>query len=329
MPCRKSSPPKATRQAFGEELARLGEDHPELVVLDADLGKSTMTGEFMRRFPERYFDLGVAEHNMLGVAAGLALCGKTPVVTSFACFLSGRLETIRVAVAYNRANVKMAGTHAGLGVGPDGASHMALEDLAALRAVPRLTILQPADEIETRQAVEWMIRREGPVYIRLTRQKLPAVHKPGYRFRVSVADTVYEPARKPRVGPRRTAKARVQATVFATGATVHHAVAAAKGLVSRGFAVRAVNAGTIKPFDDEAALYAAARSQRIVTVEDHNIVGGLGSAVCEALAGRRERCPVVRLGTRDFGESGEGEELYDKYGLTAGHIMEACLRNVW
>lgn len=312
--------PKATRQAFGEALARLGETHPELVVLDADLSKSTMTMAFAKKFPRRHFEFGIAESNMVGAAAGMALCGKVPVVTSFACFLVGRLETIRVSVAYNRTNVKLAGTHAGLGIGEDGTSQMGLEDLAALRSLPGMVVLQPADEAETRQAVEWMIEHSGPVYIRLTRQKTPDVHAAGYRFRVGVADVVYEPARKE--------GAKLQASLFASGGTVGEAVAAAKDLSSRGFAVRVVNFGTIMPIDEDAVARAAAQSQRIVTVEDHNVIGGLGSAVCEAASRRGTGIPVLRLGTRDFGESGTGEELYAKYGLCAAHIAEACLRNL-
>lgn len=310
---------KATRQAFGEALAELGARHPEVVVLDADLGKSTMTGQFMKRFPDRYFQLGIAEQNMIGVGAGMALCGKTAVVSSFACFLIGRVETIRVAVAYNRTNVKLVGTHAGLGIGEDGTSQMGLEDVGAMRSLPHMTILQPADELETRQAVEWMLAHPGPVYLRLTRQKVADVHKAGYRFQVGVADVVYEPEKAPK---------RLQATVFASGGTVEHAVGAARDLAGRGFAVRVVNAGTLKPFDAAAVARAARESQRIVTAEDHNYVGGLGSAVCEALAEQGLACPVVRIGARDFGESAPGEELYRKYGLSSEHIAEACLRNL-
>lgn len=310
---------KASRKAFGEAIALLGKRHPQMVVLDADLSKSTMTGDFAGRFPRRHLEMGIAEHNMLGVAAGLALCGKVPVVTSFAAFLVTRLETIRMAIAYNRANVKIVGTHAGLGIGPDGATQMGLEDVGAMRALPNVAILQPADEIETRQAVAWMLRHRGPVYLRLTRQKLPDVHASGWKFRLGVADPVFEPRRR---------KGRLQAVVFATGGTVSHAVDAARSLDTRGFRVRVLNAGTLKPFDDEAAARAAARSQRIVTVEDHSRIGGLGSAVCEALASRGLACPVVRLGARDFGESGSGAELYDKHGISADHIAEACVRNI-
>ncbi len=310
---------KATRQSFGEALARLGETHPELVVLDADLSKSTMTTMFAKKFPRRHFEFGIAESNMIGAAAGMALCGKVPVVASFACFLVGRLETIRVSVAYNKTNVKIAGTHAGLGIGEDGTSQMGLEDVAALRSLPGMVILQPADDAETQQAVEWMIAHPGPVYIRLTRQKTADLHGADYRFQMGVADVVYEPPRKE--------GGKLQASVFASGGTVGPAVDAAKDLSSRGFAVRVVNCATLNPIDEDAVARAASESQRIVTVEDHNIIGGLGSAVCEAAARKGAGVPVIRLGVREFGESGTGEELYAKYGLSAAHIADACLRN--
>lgn len=310
---------KATRQAFGEALAAVGGKRLDVVVLDADLSKSTMSSLFAKKFPERRFQFGIAESNMIGAAAGLALCGKVPVVSSFACFLVGRLETIRVAVAYNRANVKLAGTHAGLGIGEDGASQMGLEDVAALRSLPGIVILQPADEAETRQAVEWMIAHKGPVYLRLTRQKTPDVHGPEYRFKPGTADVVFEPEKKP---------GRLQASVFASGGTVGEALEAAKDLCGRSFAVRVINCGTLSPFDDDAVARAASDSQRLVSVEDHHVNGGLGSAVCEAAARRGLSAPVVRLGARDFGESGTAEELYEKRGISRAHIAEACLRNL-
>ncbi len=314
---------KATRNSFGETLERLGASNQDLVVLDADLGKSTCTVGFMKKFPERHFDFGIAEQNMIGAAAGMALCGKVPVAASFACFLIGRLETIRVAVAYNKTNVKLAGTHAGIGIGDDGTSQMGLEDVAAMRALPNMTVLQPGDDIEAQQMTEWMVGHQGPVYIRLTRQKLADVHSAGYTFRLGIADVVHEPA-----PPKKGAAPKLQATVFASGGTVGPAVDAAKDLAKRGFQVRVINAGTLLPFDIDAVARAAADSQRLVTVEDHNIIGGLGSAVCEALGVQGLACPVVRLGMSTFGESATGEELYEKYGLSAPHIVEACLKNL-
>jgi len=310
--------PKATRQAFGEALAELAASRPQVVVLDADLSKSTMTSLFGKKFPERRFQFGIAEANMIGAAAGLALCGKVPVVSSFACFLVGRLETIRVCAAYNRTNVKLVGTHAGLGIGDDGASQMGLEDLGALRSLPNLSILQPADELETRQMTEWMLDHDGPVYLRLTRQKTADVHGPDYRFKLGAADTVYEP---PPGAP-------LQATLFASGGTVGEAVKAARALMDRGFRARAVNCGSLVPFDEEAVVRAAQDSARLVTLEDHHVNGGLGSAVCEAAARRACAVPVLRLGATEFGESGTAEELYEKRGLSWSHAAEACLRNL-
>ena len=310
---------KATREAFGETLVALADKFPQLVVLDSDLSKSTMTADFAKKHPRRHFEFGIAESNMIGAAAGLALCGKVPVCTSFACFLIGRLETIRVAVTLNRANVKLVGTHAGLGIGDDGASQMGLEDVAAMRALPGMTILQPGDALETTQAVEWMLRHQGPVYLRLTRQKLDDVHKPDYKFECGKLDVVWEPEPK---------APHFQATILASGGTVGGAVAAAKELWPKGFAVRVVNAGTIAPFDADSIEDFAKDSQRFVTVEDHSIAGGLGGAVCEAAASLTAGKPVVRLGLRETGESGLPAELYERHGLSAPHIMEACIRNL-
>lgn len=309
---------KATRESFGDALLQLAETNPDLVVLDADLSKSTMTQPFMKKHPERHLEVGIAEMNMVGIAAGLALSGKIPVLTSFACFLIGRLENIRVSAAYNQTNMKLVGTHAGIGIGEDGTSQMGLEDVAAMRALPHMTVLQPADDAETRQAVAWMIAHKGPVYIRLTRQKMPDVHGPGYKWELNKIDTLWEPAKKP---------AKYQATIIASGGPVPHAVEAAKSLEAKGFAVRVANASTLSPFDGEAVARFAKDSQRIVTVEDHNVNGGLGSAVCEAAAEHACGVPVLRLGMREFGESATPDQLYEKYGFMAPSIAEACLKN--
>ena len=308
---------KATREAFGEAVLALAEKDERIVVLDADLSKSTMTQNFKKKFPKRHFEIGIAEQNMIGIGAGLALAGKVPFATSFACFLAGRLETIRIAAAYNNSNLKLVGTHAGLGIGEDGTSQMGLEDLGQLRSLPNMTILQPADAEETKQAVAWAVAHEGPVYLRLTRQKMDDLHGAGYKFQVGKCDVLWQPE-----GAK-----HFQATIFASGGPVPHAVNAAKDLQKRGFMARVVNAGTILPFDDEAVARFAADSERLVTVEDHNTVGGLGSAVCEAAATRGLGVPVVRVGTHTFGESATPEQLYDKYGLSAPAIVEACLRN--
>ncbi len=312
-------PAKATRESFGETILELAEKVPNLVVLDADLSKSTMTQPFMKKYPARHFEMGIAEQNMVGVAAGLALSGKIPVLTSFACFLIGRVESIRVSAAYNQTNMKLVGTHAGIGIGEDGTSQMGLEDVAAMRALPHMTILQPADHEETKQAVAWMLEHKGPVYIRLTRQKMPDCHAPGYKWQINKIDTVHEPAKK---------AAKLQATIIASGGPVPHAIEAAKLLEAKGFSVRVANASTLLPFDSATVAKLAADSQRIVTVEDHNVHGGLGSAVCEAIAEHGVACPVVRVGLRSFGESATPEQLYEKYGLTAPSIAEACLKNL-
>ena len=310
---------KATRESFGETIVELAAKNHDIVVLDADLSKSTMTQPFMKKYPNRHFEMGIAEQNMIGVAAGLALSGKIPVLTSFACFLIGRVESIRVSAAYNQTNMKLVGTHAGIGIGEDGTSQMGLEDVAAMRALPHMTIIQPADHRETQQAVRWMIEHNGPVYLRLTRQKMPDVHAAGYRWEPNKIDVLWEPAKKP---------AKYQATIIASGGPVPHAVEAAKLLEAKGFAVRVANASTLLPFDGETVARLAADSQRILAVEDHNIHGGLGSAVCEAIAERGLACAVVRIGLRSFGESATPEQLYEKYGLTAPSIAEACLKNL-
>jgi transketolase len=310
---------KATRESFGDAILALGETNNNLVVLDADLSKSTMTQAFMKKFPARHIEVGIAEQNMIGIAAGLALSGKTPVLASFACFLIGRLETIRVSAAYNQTNMKLVGTHAGIGIGEDGTSQMGLEDVAAMRALPHMTVLQPADDSETKQAVAWMLEHKGPVYIRLTRQKMPDVHSADYKWQLNKIDVLWEPAKKP---------AKYQATIIASGGPVPHAIEAAKSLEAKGFAVRVANASTLAPFDSDAIARFGKDSQRFVTVEDHNVNGGLGSAVCEAAAERGLGVPTVRMGMRDFGESATPDQLYEKYGFMAPSIAEACLKNL-
>jgi transketolase len=308
----------ATRDAFGEKLLELGASHPELVVVNGDVEGSVRTKKFAQKYPERAFQLGIAERNMLGVAAGLALDGKVPVAASFGAFIANRLETIRASIAYNQANVKIVGTHAGIGIGDDGGSQMALEDVGALRSLAGMAVVQPADRLETHQAVEWMVRHKGPVYLRLTRQELPDVHAAGYRFAFGKADLIHATP----------GKARFQAAVFASGGTVGPALEAARSLEAKGFAVKVVNIHTLKPLDEEGVVEAVKDCERAVSVEDHHVHGGLGSAVAEALAGAGAGRPLVRLGVREFGESGTAEELYDKHGLSAPHIAEACIRTL-
>ncbi|HEY8517172.1 MAG TPA: transketolase C-terminal domain-containing protein [Candidatus Binatia bacterium] len=295
---------KATRVAFGEALAKLGERMPEVVALDADLAGSTNTHFFAKQFPDRFFQLGIAEGNMVSVAAGLALAGKIPFAASFACFLTGRFEQIRVSVAYNRANVKLVGTHAGIGIGEDGYSQMGLEDLALMRSLPNMLVVQPADALETEQAVEAIARHVGPAYLRVTRQKLEDVHRDGYRFTLGALD------------PLRDGD---DVQILATGGVVANALAAAGELAKRGISAGVVNVHTLHPIDQQGLVALAARCPQIVTVEDHGIVGGLGSAVCEALA-ETTGVRIGRIAVRTFGESGTGEALYEKHGLHAAGI---------
>ena len=291
---------EATRVAFGRALACIGDD-PRIVALDADLASSTNTKAFADRHPERFFQLGIAEGNMVGVAAGLALAGKIPFAASFACFLVGRFEQIRVSVAYNRANVKLVGTHAGIGIGEDGYSQMGLEDVALMRSLPNMVVVQPADGRETEAAVEWAACHDGPVYLRLTRQKVADV--PDHRFEFGRAVVLRE-------GP--------DLTIAASGSVVGHALAAADELARDGIDVSVVNVHTLKPIDGETLAHLGTRSGGVLTVEDHGIVGGLGSAVAEALA--ETGIPVRRHAVLDFGESGTGEALYAKHGLDAAGI---------
>jgi transketolase len=300
---------EATRVAFGRALARLGGEHPQIVALDADLASSTNIKAFADKYPDRFFQLGIAEGNMVGVAAGLALAGKIPFAASFACFLVGRFEQIRVSVAYNRANVKLVGTHAGIGIGEDGYSQMGLEDVALMRSLPNMLVLQPADAIETEAAVEYLVGHDGPAYLRLTRQKVDDVSPPGYRFTCGKGVVLREGR---------------DLTIAASGAVVGSAVRAADELRASGIDAAVLNLHTLKPIDAELLREWGTRSGAILTVEDHGIVGGLGSAVCEALA--ETTVPVRCHGVRDFGESGTTEALYAKHGLDAAGIADVARR---
>jgi transketolase len=290
---------KASRQAFGEALLEVGRENPNVVALDADLAKSTMTKLFAQEFPDRFFDFGIAESNMIGAAVGMALSGKIPFLASFACFLTGRYETIRISAAYSKAPIHLVGTHCGIGIGEDGNSQMGLEDLTIMRALPNMSVLQPGDEIETKQAIRYLVgHRSGPTYIRLTRQKLQDVNGPDYRFEFGKGVVL------------RDGK---DLTLVATGGVVYNALEAAEKLATDGLDVRVVNIHTIKPIDTELLGRCAEETGAVFTVEDHNIIGGLGGAVCEAIA-ERHPVPVKRWGLPDcFGESGSPEGLYEKY----------------
>lgn len=292
---------KATREAFGEALLEIGQD-PRVVVLDADLSKSTRTELFAKKYPERFVEMGIQESNMIGVAAGLALAGKVPFAASFACFLTGRYDQIRISVAYSKANVRLVGSHAGVGIGEDGYSQQGLEDLALMRALPGMLVLQPADDLECRQMVEYLLHHQGPAYIRTTRQKMPRLHPDGYRFQAGKGVILRDGS---------------DVTLVATGGTVHHALKAADLLAP--LSVRVVNISTIKPIDRDLLLQCARETGHLITVEDHTVVGGLGSAVLEAIAERPVR--VDRLGLQDvFGESGTPDDLYAHFGLDAAGI---------
>jgi transketolase len=296
----------ATRDAYGEALVELGRENPDVVVLDADLAKSTKTIEFARHFPERFFDMGIAEQNMIGTAAGLAAAGKIPFCSTFAIFATGRaFEIIRNSVAYSRLNVKIAASHAGVTVGEDGGSHQSVEDIALMRSLPNMTVLVPADAVETRAAVRAAAQIQGPVYIRLGRPGVPVLHGDDFHFEPGRAVTMREGN---------------DATIIATGVMVAAALEAAGLLEQEGIGVRVVNMHTIKPLDEEAVIAAARETGVIVTAEEHSVIGGLGGAVAEAVCARHP-VPVYRVGVPDvFGESGKPGELLEKYGLTAAHL---------
>jgi transketolase len=290
----------ATRKSFGQALLELGGKDESIVVLDADLSKSTMSKMFADRYPERFFEMGIQEANMIGVGAGLALAGKRPFICSFACFVTGRYDTIRISVAYTEAPVRIVGTHAGIGIGEDGNSQMGLEDLGLMRALPHMTVIQPADDIETRLAVTWMAENDLPSYIRLTRQNVKDVNGQDYTFRIGKAVEIV-PGR--------------DITIIASGSTVHNAVDAAEILKKDGISAAVVNIHTIKPIDGEAIRKCARTTGHILTVEDHNIIGGLGTAVAEVLA-ESGSGKLTRHGLKDaFGESGTYADLYRKYRL--------------
>lgn len=296
----------ATRDAYGEALAELGAINNQVVVLDADLSKSTKTNDFKKVYPERFFNLGIAEQNLLGTAAGFAAAGKIPFASSFAVFAVGRAyDQIRNSIAYPNLNVKIAATHAGLTVGEDGGSHQMLEDIALMRAVPNMTVIVPADGVETKQVVMAAAEHQGPVYIRLGRPKVPVLLGDDYKFEI---------------GKGVVLKEGTDVTLIGTGIMVSKAMEAAELLAADGISAAVVNISTIKPLDNALITEMAQKTGAVVTAEEHNIYGGLGSAVAEVLV---ETCPVpmARVGVEDkFGESGLPDELLEKYGLTAANI---------
>ena len=297
----------ATREAYGAALAEFGAKYENLVVFDADLAEATKTIKFKKAFPERFFDCGIAEGNMVSVAAGLATTGKIPFVSSFAMFSAGRaFEQIRNSVGYPHLNVKIGATHAGISVGEDGATHQCLEDIALMRSIPGMTIINPADATEARLAVEAAINFDGPVYLRFGRLAIPVIFDESYKFEIGKGVKLTEGN---------------DVTIVATGLMVHEALTAAELLKNEGISARVINIATIKPLDKEIILTAAKETGAIVTAEEHNIIGGLGSAVCELLA-EELPTPVIRVGTNDvFGRSGKVPPLMEMYGLTASNLV--------
>ena len=297
---------KATRDSYGEALVELGKKNEKIVVLDADLATATKTIEFKKEFPNRFFDIGIAEQDMMGTAAGLALDGKIPFASTFAVFASGRAyDQIRNQICYSNLNVKIAATHAGITVGEDGASHQSLEDLALMRAIPNMTVFSPSDDLETKWAVEESVKIKGPVYIRLTRPKTEEIYKDMSRFCF---------------GKVVTHGTGEDATIIATGVTAIESLKAQEILKNKGINVRVLDIHTIKPIDKKAIVKAAKETKHIVTVEDHSIIGGLGSTVCEVLS---EEYPVkvTRMGINDeFGQSGKWDELMKYYKIDSVSI---------
>lgn len=304
---------KATRQAFGEALARLGETHQEIVALDADLAKSTKSEIFAKKFSDRFFEMGIAEANMVGTAAGLSFVGKLPFLCSFGCFLTGRYDIIRLSVAYSQANVRLIGTHAGVGIGDDGHSQMGLEDVSLMRALPTMGVFQPADARETDLIMEYLVKEwKGPAYLRLTRQNLPDLLP---------ADAKWEPLKLWEV--KKAQVPQPHAICIASGGTVGEAAQAADMLAREGIQMSVWNAHSLKPFDEATTQKIAKTAKLMVTVEDHSVIGGLGSCVADALSQMREHPPLMKLGIQDqFGESAEPHELYDKHGISAAKIVE-------
>lgn len=297
----------ATRESYGNALAELGAEFENLVVLDADLAAATKTGVFKKAFPERHIDCGIAECNMMGIAAGLAATGKIPFASSFAMFAAGRaFEQVRNSIAYPKLNVKIGATHAGISVGEDGATHQCNEDIALMRTIPGMVVINPSDDVEAKAAVRAAIEHEGPVYLRFGRLAVPVINdRPDYKFELGKGVVLREGK---------------DVTIIATGLPVSECLAAADKLAADGIDAKVINIHTIKPLDEELVLAAAKETGKVVTVEEHSVIGGLGSAVCDVLS---EKCPtkVMKIGINDtFGESGPAVELVKKYGLDADSI---------
>lgn len=292
----------ATRESYGNALAQCGDKYPNLVVLDADLAGATKTSVFQKAFPDRHIDCGIAECNMTGIAAGLATCGKVPFISSFAMFAAGRnFEQVRNAIGYPHLNVKIGATHAGITVGEDGATHQCNEDIALMRTIPGMTVIVPADDIEAKAAVEAAIQFDGPVYLRFGRAAVPVINDtPDYKFEIGKGVVVKEGK---------------DVTIVATGTCVSGALEAAEKLAADGIDAEVINIHTIKPIDEELVIASATKTGKVVTVEEHSTIGGLGSAVCDVLSAKAPT-KVLKIGMNDvYGESGTAAGLLEKYGL--------------
>ena len=299
---------KATRESYGEALLELGKENNNVVVFDADLSTATKTSIFAKEFPERFFDMGIAEQNMMSTAAGMATCGKIPYVSTFAVFAAGRAyDQIRNSICYPKLNVKICATHAGITVGEDGATHQMIEDISLMRTLPNMTVISTSDDIETKWAVKEISKINGPVYLRLARLATPQIYDENQKFEIGKAVQI---------------GSGTDATVFATGVTVAEAIKAQEILKERGVQIRVVDMHTIKPIDREIIVKCAKETERLISIEDHNIIGGLGSAIAEVLT---DEYPVKleRMGIKDtFGKSGKAEQLMKYFKITAEDIVE-------
>ena len=297
----------ATRESYGNALTELGKKHEDVVVLDADLAAATKTGMFKKAFPERFIDCGIAESNLMGVAAGIATTGKVPFASTFAMFAAGRaFEQVRNSIGYPKLNVKIGATHAGISVGEDGATHQCNEDIALMRTIPGMVVINPSDDVEARAAVEAAYEHQGPVYMRFGRLAVPVINdRPDYKFEIGKGVTLREGK---------------DVTIIATGLPVSNCLEAAEKLAAEGIDAKVINIHTIKPLDEELVVAAAKETGKVVTVEEHSIIGGLGSAVCDVLAAQAPT-KVLKIGINDtYGESGPAVELVKEYGLDADSI---------
>ena len=300
----------ATRDSYGNALVELGKEHDDVVVLDADLAAATKTGTFKKAFPERHIDCGIAECDMMGIAAGIATTGRVPFASSFAMFAAGRaFEQVRNSIGYPHLNVKIGATHAGISVGEDGATHQCNEDIALMRTIPGMVVINPSDDVEAKAAVKAAYEHNGPVYLRFGRLAAPVINdRPDYKFELGKGVILREGK---------------DLTIIATGLMVSEALEAAETLAAGGIEAKVINIHTIKPLDEELVVTAARETGKVVTVEEHYVIGGLGSAVCDALCAKAP-VPVLKIGVQDvFGESGPAVKLLEKYGLTAAGICKS------